>query len=224
MVPTIVLAAGHGRRIGGAKALLRWRLDDGRELPLAAAHAEQRLAHESDAVGVVVRRHVADALRPWLPPGAEPVVSTEADELGPAGSICCAARWLVEIGWLGEGESPISPPGPRFGLITPVDCLPATGAVTERLLRELRWDANALAARPRCGGRRGHPVAVRPGLLEPYRRGEALPLRDRLRALGGRTIDVDVHDRSVLGDLDTDADVALAGQGPVRFFSCEPAG
>jgi molybdenum cofactor cytidylyltransferase len=132
VVATIVLAAGQGTRLGGAKALLLWRLPDGRELPLAAVHAEQRLAHESDVVLVVARDRVAGYLRPWLPDGAELLVSTEDEGLGPAGSIACAVRWLAEQPWWRSGRGIAVPSGESLALITPVDCLPAAPPVAGR--------------------------------------------------------------------------------------------
>lgn len=217
MVVTIVLAAGQGRRLGGAKALLLWRLPDGRELPLAAVHAEQRLANESDVVVVVARQEVADHLRSWLPPDAQLLVSTEDARLGPAGSIACAARWLVEQPWWESG--PVAGAGriESLALITPVDCLPAAASVAAELIAALRRRPEACAARPRFGHRRGHPVALRPDALRPYGVGLVPTLRDRLRELGGQVIDLEVEDPAVLVDVDTPEDAEACGQAPVRF-------
>ena len=203
--------------MGGAKALLLWRLPDGRELPLAAVHAEQRLAHDSDVVLVVTRERIATLLRPWLPAGAEILVSAAADHLGPAGSIACAVRWLAEQPWWEPGPTAVAPGAESLVLITPVDCLPASAPVAAQLLAALAERPQANAARPRCGSRRGHPVALRAAALGPYGAGLAPPLRDRLRELGDQVIDVDVEDSAVLVDVDTPQDAAACGQAPVRF-------
>src|SRR5262245_22162403 len=57
-VITVVLAAGKGERLGGPKALLAWPSPDraGSDHPLAIAHADARLAAESERVLIVTRR------------------------------------------------------------------------------------------------------------------------------------------------------------------------
>jgi CTP:molybdopterin cytidylyltransferase MocA len=198
----IVLAAGRGERVGGPKALLAWR-SRGRDVPLAIAHAEARLEGDSARAVLVVRhRHVAP-LAPFVGDAVHVIESEAPEEVGPAGSLAYATRALA---------------GEPLVLVTPVDAVPASEAIVRRLRAALGADPALLAVRPRFEGRRGHPVLLRATALEPYRRGDAPPLRDHLRALGPAALDVDVDDASVLEDLDTPADVErVTGRAPVFF-------
>lgn len=181
----VVLASGHGRRMGGPKALLMW---DG--VPLAQAHA---LAWASCCrrVVIVTRSDIAAS----LPPGLDVVISTEEDALGPAGSLAAAARHL-------EGDA--------HWLVTPVDCPPVRRETCSALIEAL---GEAVAARPRHGARRGHPVALRAEVWQRYRR-EARPLRDVLHEVGDRVAEVAVDDDGVLRDLDSPDDLPR----PPAFF------
>ena len=233
-VVTIVLAAGKGERIGGPKALLAWPSalpragkagaaahgkapPPGAELPLAIAHAERRLESESARVLVVGRKAVVNELLAYVRPGLDLLSSTAADELGPAGSLAFAVSRMG---------------APTEVVVTPVDTPPASPEIVAALLARLRaiepGRAPPLAVRPRHGGRAGHPVVLRPEALAPYRaplegaggrKGEGPPpLRDHLRTLGDRVVDLDVEDASVLLDLDTTTDVVkVLGKLP-RFL------
>jgi CTP:molybdopterin cytidylyltransferase MocA len=203
-VVTVVLAAGRGERMGGPKALLLVHDEHGEEAPLAVVHARARLASESERVIVVVRAEVAHVLRPLLPAGAEVVISTRPDDEGPAGSIVTAASRL-------DGAEAL--------LITPVDVRPARPETARALVAALA-SGTAIAARPRHGGRRGHPVALRSEALAPYRAPAAPPpLRDVLRALGERCVDVVLDDADAMADFDAPADLG----GAARFYS-SPSG
>lgn len=206
-VVSIILAAGKGERLGGPKALLIWPITTPRgrsELPLAIAHAEERLAAESSRVLIVTRRAVVQALLGYVKPGIDLLASDMADDLGPAGSI---AFGVQRIGDASEV------------LITPVDTPPARADTTARLLERIRiGDPPPLAARPRNGGRSGHPVVLRVAALDPYRGPSPPALRDRLRALGDQCAEVDVDDPSVKLDLNTPADVMGALRAPPRFL------
>jgi molybdenum cofactor cytidylyltransferase len=220
-VVSILLAAGKGVRLGGPKALLLWptaRLSDPRsppaagsgpshgELPLAIAHAEARLAAESSRVLIVVRSPIIRALLAYARPGIDFLASDMADDLGPAGSIAFAARRLDDA---------------DIALITPVDTPPSRAETTARLLAALTLTSAPppLAVRPRLGGRAGHPVLMRVSALEPYRGPSPPVLRDHLRALGPRCVDVDVDDRNALIDLNTPADVVGLLGSPPRFLA-----
>lgn len=96
--------------------------------------------------------------------------------------------------------------------VVPVDMRPASLATLRALAGRLDSDREALAATPSCGGRGGHPIAVRAELLGPYvaatSGAEPPPLRDVLAAAGARRVRIDVDDPNVLDDLDEPADLA----------------
>ena len=206
-VVTVVLAAGKGARLGGPKALLAWR--DGpngaRELPLAIAHAEARLAAESERVLLVVRQQVATTLLGFVRPGIDLLVSHADDAMGPAGSLGAAAERLT---------------GPEVGqvVVTPVDTPPATTETVAALLRALEADPELQAARPVHGGRGAHPVVVRAPLLALFRDPAPPTLRDALASLGPACAEVEVADPRSRLDLDTPADVMRALGALPRFI------
>lgn len=208
-VASIILAAGKGERVGGPKALLLWPVSTPRgvvEMPLAIAHAEARLSAESSRVLVVTRRAMFRPLLAYVRPGIDLLASDMPEDLGPAGSIAFAASRLG---------------GASFALITPVDTAPARADTAARLIERLRiGEPPPLAARPRYGGRAGHPVAVRVEALAPYAQKAPPPLRDLLRTLGSRCQDVEVDDPAVRLDLNTPADVMGALRAPPRFLPC----
>jgi CTP:molybdopterin cytidylyltransferase MocA len=234
-VVTIVLAAGRGARLGGPKALLAWpatmlpaKAPGGREtarapgkaggagkkpvkaapqdVPLAIAHAEQRLAAESARVLIVSRRAVINELLKYVRPGIDLLSSTAADDLGPAGSLQFAASRI----------------GPTdVVLVTPVDTPPTKPETVAELLRRLgEGDPAPLAVRPRYQGRTGHPVILRSEALARYRSADPPPpLRDHLKDLGAAVVDVDVSDPAVLLDLDTAGEVMKVLGTMPRFMN-----
>lgn len=191
-VATIVLAAGSGKRLGGPKALLAWPAGKGKDIPIAVAHADARLAAESGLVLVVTRKAMMKPLFGYGRPGLDLLVSEAPDELGPAGSIAAALPRL--------GDAAIV-------IVTPVDAPPARAETVASLLARLAAEPALLAARPVFKGRAGHPVALRRAALARYGEASPPPLRDHLRALGAAVADVEVTDLSVLIDLNTPADV-----------------
>jgi len=202
-VTTVVLAAGAGKRIGGPKALLSWPSTGGAPRPLAIAHAEERLAAESGRVLVVTRRAIVGSLLGYVRPGIDVVASDAPDEVGPAGSLACAAPRLGDVDVV---------------IVTPVDAQPAKSETVAKLLDVLAAEPSTLAARAVFQGRGGHPVAVRAFVLTRYLAPDPPPLRDVLRTLGSACVDVEVNDRTVLLDLDTPADVmGVLGSLP-KFF------
>lgn len=212
IVVTIVLAAGTGKRLGGPKALLAWPTGipdarpsgagpgasksappkPGKEVPLAIAQADARLAAESARVLVVVRKACMKPLLRHVRVGLDLLASEAPDELGPAGSLAVAAPRV------GDAEAVI---------VTPVDALPAKRDTVQRLLDALAADPQRLAARPVYKGKNGHPVALRPAALARYAEPSPPSLRDHLRALGDAVVGVEVNDPAVLIDLNTPADV-----------------
>jgi molybdenum cofactor cytidylyltransferase len=203
-VVTVVLAAGTGKRLGGPKALLAWpSLEKGKkDVPLAVAHAEARLAAESERVLVVTRKPMMKPLLRHAMPGLDLLASDAADELGPAGSIASA------YGKLGDAE---------IVVVSPVDTPPAKGDTVAKLVGALVADPSKLAARPIKRGRSGHPVVLRRAALERYAAPAPPPLRDHLRPLGDAVIGVDVEDASVLVDMNTTADVIGVLRALPRF-------
>jgi len=203
-VVTVILAAGRGARLGGPKALLAWPSPGGPERPLAIAHAEERLAAESARAVIVTRKQIVPTLLRYVRPGVDIFVSDAADELGPAGSLACAAARL------GEAEKVI---------VTPVDAPPARRETVLALLSRLDADPNLLAVRPTYQGRGGHPVVLRLPALARYLEPNPPPLRDHLKALGPRCADEPVADAAVRIDLDGPADVVGVLRAMPRFLS-----
>jgi CTP:molybdopterin cytidylyltransferase MocA len=188
----LVLGAGRGERAGGPKALVR----DARGVPLAVLHVRALEAAGAADVIVVLREEVARALGPELPWSARVVVSREPDGDGPAGSIRAAMSAVDAL-------------APAAVVVSPVDKRAAPASLIEALLAAIR--GGAAAARPVHGGRGGHPVVLRRGVLAPYAahdvsadRPAPPPLRDVLHGLGrgpGGVADVPWSDE-VLDDLD----------------------
>ncbi len=173
-------------------------------VPLAIAHAEARLAAESARVLVVVRASMLTSLLGYVRPGIDLLSSNAADELGPAGSLAFAVSRLPPV---------------YAVVVTPVDTPPARATTVARLLARLEQGGqDVLAVRPRAGARTGHPVVLRPAALVVYRSANPPPLRDHLRALGDRVVDVELDDPTVLADLDTTADVVRVLGTPPRFL------
>jgi len=216
-ITSVILAAGGGKRLGGPKALLLWPIGKSpnspraakRELPLAIAHAEARLASESERVLIIARGPVIRALLGHVRPNLDLIVSDADDDLGPAGSISVAVKRL--------GDAPLA-------LITPVDTPPARPETTARLLARMKEADAPLAVRPRSAGRAGHPVLLRLEALDPYRSPSPPVLRDHLRALGPRCVEVEVEDPAVRIDLNTPADVMGLLGAPPRFAPLDALG
>lgn len=201
----LVLAAGEGRRMGGAKALL---LVDG--VPLVQRHL-QRL-HEAGcrSVAVVVRPAVAPVVAELVRalPSAAGVRVVMASTDSQAGSLAVGLRALA--GTMGRDAAL---------LVTPVDMLPPALGTVGALLAALQGDV--LAATPLRRGRGGHPVAVRAELLAPYlvsEPGELPSLRDVLARAAHRRVRVEVDDETIHGDLDTPSDVRAAGGASPVFL------
>jgi CTP:molybdopterin cytidylyltransferase MocA len=145
---------------------------------------------------IVGREQLVRTLEPRVDDGrVELLVSRKAEALGPAGSLAVAALRLTQL----DADGAL--------LVTPVDAAPVT-APTMAALRARLKQPERLAARPRHGERGGHPVLLRPEVLDPYRRTSPPPLRDVLRGLGDRVADVAVDDDRILVDVDTPEDFA----------------
>jgi CTP:molybdopterin cytidylyltransferase MocA len=180
----VILAAGQGRRMGGPKALLVWKGES-----LLGAHLRAAREASCRASFGVVREEIAPQVN--VAEGSSLIVSHRDDALGPAGSIAAFV------------ESVSFAPDEAIAL-APVDCIPDAWRALPLLARALTDEH--LAARPLHATRRGHPVLVRGRVLDVYRHA-APPLRDVLRDLGQRVVDVPVDVAEVLTDLDTPSDV-----------------
>jgi molybdenum cofactor cytidylyltransferase len=122
-ITTVVLAAGVGKRLGGPKALLAWPAPrGGHPIPLAIAHAEERLDAESGRVLVVTRKPVVVSLLGHVRPGIDLLASDAADDLGAAGSLAFALPRLADTAVV---------------VVTPVDTPPARPETVARLLAAL---------------------------------------------------------------------------------------
>lgn len=199
----IVLAGGNGKRLGGPKALLMWPDAKGNDRPLAAAHAEARLAAECGHVLVVTRKPMVKTLFGWVRPGIDLLVSDAPEEQGAAGSLAFAASRLSDA---------------EIVVVTPVDTPPAKAETVARLLAALSADPALLVARPVYKGRAGHPVVLRRAALDRFLQPDPPPLREHLRSLGAACAGVDVTDPTVLLDLNTPADVMGTLRALPRFF------
>jgi CTP:molybdopterin cytidylyltransferase MocA len=203
---TVVTAAGAGQRMGGPKALLAVRWGEGSgELPLAIAHAKAHLDGGAERIVVVARAEVARTLSRFAQRGLDIVVSSQAEALGPAGSIRCALT-LLELdpdAWV---------------LIVPVDMPPISISIRRELLGAAARSPAPAAVRPVFEGKRGHPILVRRRHLEPFLDASPPSLRDVLAALGDQVVDVAVDDRRAITDFATPADVQEFYGRPARFF------
>lgn len=193
----VILAAGAGTRMGTPKARLPWL-----GAPLAFAHARAALDAGCARAVIVVRADVAAQLGPGVPRGASIVISLEDDSHGPAGSI----RAFV----VNDGDAV---PDDAWIAISPVDVHPdawrALGAMFDAGADSTPCDA----IRPRCDGRRGHPVLVRAARVRAHFGAESTPgavlssLRNLLASLGNRVIDIEVDLPAVTTDMDTPGDL-----------------
>ena len=179
----IVLAAGHGRRLGGPKALVLYA-----GASLAARHATRMFEAGCREVIVVLRADVASHLT--LPARARVATSAAED---PAGSLAIGVR-----------AAPTAPDEPVF--IAPVDVLPARLATFRALEHALTL--GAVAATPSLRGDGGHPVVVRGDALEIYRdtSQRAPRLCDLLAALQASRVRVAVDDEAVTSEIDSPTD------------------
>jgi len=189
----IVLAAGSGRRFGGAKLTAPWRggklLDGALEAAFAAPVWRVTVVTGADPA-------VEDAARLWAGErqlsGRLTLVHAEDHPEGMGASLRAGIAALAEDC---EGV---------FVFLGDMPVIPAS--VAPRLARAL--GSGALAAAPTFNGRRGHPVlfgaALFPALARA--RGDA-GARAVLADLGPRLALVDVADPGVLTDVDTPDDL-----------------
>jgi CTP:molybdopterin cytidylyltransferase MocA len=186
----IVLAAGSGQRMGGAKARL---VVSG--APLANAHATRLREAGCDAVVMVVRVEDADV----VPPGILTAISSAPE---PAGSL------LV-------GLKLVSAAGEEIVVVTPIDVVPVRADTIRALARELDREG-ILAATPTSRGRGGHPVVLRRKVLDQLTPDGSL--RDVLSGLGALRVRMETDDPAILTDLDMPDDVIAHTGLPPTFI------
>lgn len=191
MIAGVVLAAGRASRAGGDKALARL----GGRTFLDRAVAAQRAAGVAPIV-VVIGGRCADAIARALPEGCL-AVRNDAPERGMLASLQVGLAHATGLGAERVVVSLIDHPRVR--------------ATTVRALLDA-LDAGAIVARPRHGGRRGHPYAIAGAAVAALRAASLdRTARDVLRTLSP-ALDVEVDDAGVLDDLDApfqDADRSL---------------
>lgn len=184
----IVTAAGSARRFGGAKLLANIG-----GAPLLERTIRALLDGGVDRV-VVVLGPEADAIRRSVPALGEPKVTgvvNHAPERGMFSSIQVGAREAA-------GDPLVVLPGD----------MPYVDPATVAALLTAYARRHAIVS-PRFNGKRGHPVVIPGRYREAILRAEAgLTLSDVLRARTGERIDLDVHDRGVVRDVDVPADLA----------------
>ena len=187
----VILAAGAGTRFGGEKLRASWC---GR--PLIA--------------GAVAAACASPAATLTLVTGADPAVAEAAREgCGRLLVVVHAPDWSEGMAAsLRAGFSSV--PAGAAGVFVFLGDMPR---IPHALAGELAaaLAGGAVAAAPVCGGRRGHPVLVGPGLLAQVAllSGEG-GLNGVLAGLGARLALVETSDDGVLFDVDTPEALAQA--------------
>lgn len=187
MITGILLAAGEGRRFGGAKLL--HPLADGRPMGLAALHALQGALTRVNAV-VAPGQSALAAL--FTQAGAHVIVCPRAPT-GIGASLACGVAAAPDGAWLvALGDMPFILPQTMARVADAV----ANGA--------------ALAA-PAYRGQRGHPVAFGHRFFADLRalRGDE-GARRLIRAHAGELHLIATDDAGVVLDVDTRADLGRA--------------
>ena len=215
-VGAILLAAGHGERMGTPKALL---VLDGKTL--VERHIERLVHLGCSTVVVVLRPEVAAkldvALGRWKPQVHVVVARTRS----PSESLLAGARALpasfLEAGDESAPTSNVHADAPRCAdrvLVVPVDMMPPAPTLVRALHAALV--PPLLAVTPSYQGRGGHPVLCRREVLVALARAaregtdgasDVPSLRDVLRELGPRRARLELDDRSVLDDFDRPSDL-----------------
>lgn len=183
-IQAIVLAAGHGRRMGKDKALLE----------LGGETALQRILRHLGSAGLseplVVRRRGAEAVDA---PGAR-VVELAVDDGEMLDSVRAGIAAAPDAGGY---------------LLFPVDYAMVGPEVLPPLLTDFDPDGDGLVL-PLCLGRPGHPILISGRLREELTAPELDTLRTVVRRDRSRVRVVPVEDSWVRRDLDRPEDLAAA--------------
>ncbi|MBA2355051.1 MAG: nucleotidyltransferase family protein [Acidobacteria bacterium] len=194
-VPGVVLAGGRSSRMGRVKALLPWPPVHG-DRPLVTCVTEVLRAAGVAPLAVVTGVH-HDEIAAVLDPRLTTVLFNPDHASGQLSSLQCGLAWA----WTQTSGD--------WVLSTLVD-VPGVRVDTVRALvdaaRRVRGDGHALAVRPTCAGRHGHPVlwhratAPRLAAADPD-----CGARQVMRALAAEAfvLDLLVDDEAVLRDVDT---------------------
>jgi CTP:molybdopterin cytidylyltransferase MocA len=186
----MILAAGAGTRLGGvAKALLKTRrgvpfLD---QIVLTAREAgiTRGIVVVGPPFGVEVAAHAGTL--------GLAIVENPAPDRGMASSIALGFGALLELeideGWLW----PVDHPDVEVETLQAIRAAIGTHA----------------AARPVCDGKGGHPPLIRRALFEPLWRCELEEAGARSVLARADLIDVPVHDRGTIRDIDTLDDLEI---------------
>jgi molybdenum cofactor cytidylyltransferase len=190
----IVLAAGHGTRVGGPKALL-----DFQGVPLVRAHTERFREAGSCKVIAVVREEVASCID--FPDSVRVAISSADD---PAGSLAVALAAIGEV-------------DPRtIFLIAPVDVLPARVDSLRMLVQHID-EKNLLAATPTFRERGGHPIAIVSSALDAMRVARPTStLHETLENCGDRRSRIEIDDAAIVSEINFPED-ALHLLGRLSF-------
>jgi CTP:molybdopterin cytidylyltransferase MocA len=191
----ILLAAGHGRRVGAPKALLRI---DGRSFHERLLHVFRDAGLE---VVVVVNAEVERSL-PDREPGEYRVLNPDPDQpAGMFGSIRLGVEAAVALG--AEGA-----------LLLPVDQPLVTAGDLQTVAERLRRGASIVVATHE--GRRGHPIAIRREVMEEIMEAPAVStLRDIVRRDPSRVVEVPASRGVILG-VNTKEDLERASNRTFR--------
>jgi CTP:molybdopterin cytidylyltransferase MocA len=192
MSPAVILAAGAGRRMGGAaKALLT--TDSGKSFLQTILDTAREAGCES-AVVVVGQPFADDVSAEAVRLGAEVVVNPEP-ERGMASSVA-----------LGFAAARASFPG-ESALLWPVDHPNVRAATVRDVLSRTARDGVAI---PCVAGRGGHPAGVGEDVWLELElcEGQAEGARSVFRRDPSRVVRFEVDDEGVVADIDTRADLA----------------
>jgi molybdenum cofactor cytidylyltransferase len=190
----IVLAAGHGTRVGGPKALL-----DYQGVPLVRAHAERLREAGASKVIAVVREEVASCID--FPDSVQVAISNADDQ---AGSLAVALAAIGEV-------------DPRtIFLIAPVDVLPARVASLRTLARRID-EEKLLAATPTFHEKGGHPIAIVSSALDAMRVARPTStLHETLENCGDQRSRIEIDDAAIVSEINFPED-ALSLLGSISF-------
>ncbi len=179
MILGILLAAGHGRRIGGPKALLRLDGETFHERGL-------RSFREAGVLTVAVVNETVDTALGAPAPGEVRVLNRDRDDpAGMFGSVRLGASAAMELGATGAIFLPVDLP-----LVTSADIKTVATAL----------DGGAAIVVAAHDGRRGHPIGVSRSVMEEILSSDPLgALRDIVHRDATRVVVAEASAGAILG-------------------------